>query len=423
MPGHEALFALKSQIKKDFTEERSSQFSFLLSRRPVLRIFYHVLSSSPPALRGMICLLYAASVSARRADFSQGSPVAAEKYANERKQIDFLWPVLAPKGFVRWEIKAAVLSSLFYFIRRSAGDPARVSGFFRITKRLCRRYPLFVAMRGAEAALSYSYFREVLRKKRVKAVVSSSDGNPYGRALMAAARAEGIPLVFVSHGPVAETPVRAKAALAVLHGRAAAEDFARQGSEIGDLLLFGYRQEKGIRQVVNVRRALICLGAAPNLGFLQTLADEIGVRFPSAELVVRPHPHALTGKEELAALARNSGWIISSAPRVSDELSGCDLLLAANSTVHLDGLVAGVPSLYVPGLDPPGARPLSFIREGIVASWAGSTSDINSHYSRAGYMSRLGRYMSQDGTSEDFFHEFGRRMDRLLGPEAVPSSR
>jgi hypothetical protein len=268
-----------------------------------------------------------------------------------------------------------------------------------------------------EAAFGYAYSREVLRRKRVRLVVSSSDGNPYGRALMAAARAEGVPLVFVAHGSVAESPVRAVASLAVLHGRAAADDFARQGSEIGDILFWGFLRESGMRPLGQVRRVLICLGAAPELGFLPMLGSEIRSRFPSADLVVRPHPHALTGGRELAAMARQYGWALSSSPDVSDELAGADLILAANSTVHLDGLAAGVPSLYMPALDAPGARPLSFIREKLVAGWkdAKTTGDINAHYSRPDQQASLGRYMSQDSTREEFLREFGRRIDGLLG--------
>lgn len=418
------IFTLKTQIEKDSTEERSSRFSFLISKRPLLRFFYGLLSAAPMPVRALLSLIYASGVSAPRADFGDGFPVAVEKYANERKQIDFLWPVLAARGFQRWTLKPAIWSSLFYFGGRGAGSPSDAAKLYRIAKKLCRRYPLFAAMRAMESVLSYFYAREMLREKRIKIVVSSSDGNPYGRALMAAAHAEGVPLVFVSHGAVAEAPVRAKISLAVLHGQAAAEDFLGRGSEISELLLFGFRRAGGINRLDQVRRVLICLGAAPNLGGLRVLVNDIHSRFPSALLVVRLHPHSQAGNVLSAESARRGGWEISSAAKVSEDLARSDLMVAANSTVHLDALAAGVPSLYAPGLDPPGVRPLSFIREGLVAGWGNSegVADINEHYSAEDYSGRLGKYMSQEKTREEFIREFERHMDGLLRAGRKPTS-
>jgi hypothetical protein len=241
----------------------------------VLRAVFCIFGKLPPQLKGVACLFFYSLVTAGRPGYSAGRPVAVEKLANERKQINLLETVLAEFGCARWRIggPGGLLFSAAFFWPRALLYPGVTIRLWRLFGELCRRYPLYVAVRAGEVVFHYLYFRETFRRRRPSFVVSSSDGNPHGRALMAAAWAESIPLVFAAHGAVASKPVRAKAALAILFGRKSEHELRERDSKIRETLFYGFKQEKReMIPVMRLRSILICLAHAPDRLFWRNFA-------------------------------------------------------------------------------------------------------------------------------------------------------
>jgi hypothetical protein len=134
-------------------------------------------------------------------------------------------------------------------------------------------------------------------------------------------------------------------------------------------------------------------------------------------VIIRPHPLNLwRGLPETVRKYRGDGVSLSRATLETD-LTHCFLMVAGNSSVHLEALIAGVPSIHSPGLDhtPPDA--LAFLRGDVVYRACHPQlhiADVMDYYCSSAWRARFARYVNVERTEAEADEEVRDAMTELL---------
>lgn len=305
-------------------------------------------------------------------------------HENAQRQVSRLvsWIGPAECGWVRAEPKA-LLTGL---ARLSAFRPwHRVVTVLRIIRAIDRRYGFLVSCRTAAAIGWYARAREILVVHRPGAVLVSSDSNPEEVGFVGAARALGIPQVFVSHAYPTPFSPPLDFSLSILEGEAAVRAHQRKGPIRGEVLLVGIEGESGPLDPRRFEKANPVIGIFPPKALswptLAAIIDDCRRVHRARQIVIRWHPSMLEPPRLRHVLDDLSAVVETPATASLDEVARrCDWVVAAdNSNVHLPVLKLGIPTVVVKGL---GLYPESrsdlygFVANGIVFPPVSSLEDI-----------------------------------------------
>ena len=120
-----------------------------------------------------------------------------------------------------------------------------------------------------------------------------------------------------------------------------------------------------------------------------------------ATVLVRPHPVNLwRGRADAIASLDARRVRTHSSSLLTNDIAECDLVLAGNSTVLLDSVVAGRPACYVRHFDHGPYDVQSFVRDGLVYELmdfrAIDYEAVAAFYARPGWPRVLSRYADVD---------------------------
>ena len=123
-------------------------------------------------------------------------------------------------------------------------------------------------------------------------------------------------------------------------------------------------------------------------------------------ILVRPHPVNLwPGLAGCLASMKDERLHLSAGGPILDDVRGCDFVMAGNSTVHVEAVVAGKPACYVRGLDHAPYDVQSFVRDGLVYELDGAgrfdPSAVMQFYARYEWPTVLRRYANIDQDEVD----------------------
>lgn len=284
----------------------------------------------------------------------RASLLSVARHVNARRQVARIAAWLQPGECeeVNTRIEAVpgrVVPTLFDLLQSRAS----VRRALRVVARIDHRHGFLVACRVAAAIAWYARGRAILRARRPHAIVVSSDTNPEEVGFTAAARALGIPTIFISHAyPTPFSPPLAFS-LSILGGQAEADARRKKAASAGDILLAGLEGESMSLDVTQFERREPVVGIfAPKAVSWETLAAVIAdcrQYLLARQIVIRWHPSML----EPPRLSHRLGDMsrIVESPRtakLADVARQCDWVIAdENSSVHLPVLKLGVPSIAV----------------------------------------------------------------------------
>ena len=135
--------------------------------------------------------------------------------------------------------------------------PSSTSGFrraLRVIRTIDRRHGFLVSGRVACALAWYARGKAILQTQPPAAVAVSSDSNPEEVGFAAAARALGIPTVFISHAYPTPFSPPLDFSLSILGGDAEVRARRKRGAIRGDVLLAGVEGESAPLDPARVRR-------------------------------------------------------------------------------------------------------------------------------------------------------------------------
>ena len=312
--------------------------------------------------------------------------LAVARHANARRQVARVASWIGTKdcGSVRTGLKTLLrlagvggLALLF--------APRAMRRSLRLVRACDRRYGFLESCRAIEAVAWYTRSMTMLTAQRPGAVLVSGDSNPEEVGFIAAARARGIPQVFVAHAYPTPFSPPLNFTLSILEGQQAVDARRLKGPITGAVLLAGMEGESARLDPRRIERLNPVIGIFPPKAFswktLAAIVDDCRGHFHARQIVIRWHPSMLESPRlghRIADRSRITEYP-GSAP-FHEVARQCDWVIAAeNSNVHLPLLKLGIPTVAVKdlGLYPRSRSDLyGFIEHGVVLPPVDSIRDV-----------------------------------------------
>jgi hypothetical protein len=434
------LRAVRTVVRADSDPARQVLFATLMQARWPVRVAHdlHGLVAGTWASTLLVgCYGVAALLSIAPARNRTARVLAVARHANARRQVARVasWIGADDCGSVRTGLKTLVrlagmggLGLLF--------APRAIWRSLRLVRACDRRYGFLESCRAVEVVAWYARSTTMLTARRPGAVLVSGDSNPEEVGFIAAARARGIPQVFVAHAYPTPFSPPLDFTLSILEGQQAADARRLKGPITGTVLLAGMEGESARLDPRRIERVNPVIGIFPPKALswktLAAIVDDCRVHFHAREVVIRWHPSMLESPHLAHHIADRSGIreYPGSAP-FHEIARRCDWVIAAeNSNVHLPLLKLGIPTVAVRGL---GLYPRSrsdlygFIEHGVVFRPVDSIREVRADEFAAFFSDRwITRFKEYDASyllpSGAIEHEVRRAIQQLLTTGSVETT-
>lgn len=268
---------------------------------------------------------------------------------NNRDALAFLDDRLPDAAFVAIHKAAAALGpytrvsyhfALFYYWR-----------FFPLFFYL---YPVFGKMLWqkidlfAEAVGLYKAALAILKKGKPKALVFSNDHGPHMRVFLWAAKKAGIPTIYLQHASVSEYFPPLRFDLSLLEGRDSLQKYQACGAVEGDIKLIGmpkfdrYASKKN--QSKKISRIGLCVSLLDEKKRILSVVRALQIHLPAIALSFRPHPREERSFDLPAKVLISD----SKTEEIFDFLQRQDLIIAGDTSTHLEAVLLNIVSVYFP---------------------------------------------------------------------------
>jgi hypothetical protein len=291
-----------------------------------------------------------------------------------------------------------------------------------IGKRILNRpYPLYVRIRALQYMAYYLFFKALFEENRPHLVFITTDSNPSGLAGMHVCRQKNIQSCFLSRGePFGKIP-KVYADMALLRGKHSYQRYIDVGAILKQPLWQGFSNHYTPIKKIQADTDLtlgIFLGKSSTLKNLEHLlkwASENNFK----TVIVRTHPNQDFAPQETIQFYHSTKIIKSSNKNIKTDAQACDLILAGNSTVHLENLLFGTPSLYCPLLELSHHDRNQYRSEGLTLQWDHTIkiNQINSFYLSSRVEQILRQHLNCDLSQKESKLLFNQHIHSLLSYE------
>lgn len=191
----------------------------------------------------------------------------------------------------------------------------------------------------------YEVYRGVLKRYRPKAIIFSNDHTLQPRSLFLAAKSLGIPTIYIQHASVSKYFPPLKFDLSLLEGKDALGKYRSIRNTSSNIKLVGmpkldqYLKNKN----KNIKHIGICINALDNENLVNSLISFISFRFPTLTISFRKHPR---DTRQFLCIDKNKiKWSNAKEENSFEFLNKQDLVIAGNSSIHLEATALNVVSL------------------------------------------------------------------------------
>ena len=196
----------------------------------------------------------------------------------------------------------------------------------------------------------YEVYRYEIRKAKPRAVIFANDHNDDSRALLLACKREGIPTAYIQHASVSTYFPPLSFDLSLLEGQDALDKYSQCGPIKGMVKLVGKPQADAFYKHRNTNHSASRLGLACNLiDEFQSISSTVAYlahAMPDMPLTFRAHPGDQRNFESLQNIHPNLRFSNSRQETVFDFLSRQDVLLAADTSTHLEATSLNIAAIY-----------------------------------------------------------------------------
>ena len=417
---------MKAQIACDSGEVVAGIVDFVVSQHAGLRVLTRALARADGTLLGIaVILLNGLRCYLGVRTSGDGRAVVAARRPNERRAVADLGRMLPGCQWteLRFEWRLAPMAAAAARLSRTAVADCRRT--IRLARALMRRHGVFRALRVVELFAYYRRYCELFAGRQFNLAVMSSHSNPHGIALNLAARRFGAPVVLVTHGmPIVPIAVL-DYDLAVVESEASRRIYDDAGCRMNHVVVKSRKRDFAAMRLplpAGGWKVGVFLSKDPVEERVVVWVRGLLARDRIAKVIVRPHPvnlwPALADRMESLGDRRVQ---LRSGGSLAADLHDCDLVLAGNSTVLLDAVVAGRPACYVRGLDHGPYDVQSFVRDGLVCEleqpWSLDGAAIRRFYARDTWPAVLRRYADVDRDDAEAARAVRAAVSSLLGGE------
>ncbi len=221
--------------------------------------------------------------------------------------------------------------------------------------------------------LTYGYYASMrlwLRRLRPKALVVSNDHNMEQRAIVKAARDEGVNTIYVQHASVIDELPPLSFDYALLEGYDSLRTYDQIGDSQTKIFLIGMPKFDKYYQEINANSVAVSIGICTNLlepmGRADQLCKALHKKLPDRRIILRPHPQdKRVAMWTDLAVKYNMDFSDSSTEDAFDFLHQVDVILAGNSSIHLEAALLNVYPIYYDFMLDPRFAKYSFLKTGL----------------------------------------------------------
>jgi hypothetical protein len=398
-------------LRCDSGDVVSGIVSFVLSQRKSLRLAAAVLDRTRQTLvadavmllNGMRCFVCIHPPS------TGGGAVTVARLANEQKAIAELMRLAPDHSWTElvFDARLQSVTAALPDLLRTAATWRQIA---RISRIVSRRHDAFRAYRVVELLFYYQRYVRLFATHPFQMAVISSHSNPHGIAFNLAARRFGVPSVLITHGMPISPIARLDYDLAIMECEASADIYRRAGCRLGRVLVKSRKRDYLAMATCQSLDAPLAIGVFlskdPAEDQFVSLVRALLSHQTVTRILVRPHPANLWPRlSGCLASMEDERLQLSTGGPILDDVRACDFVMAGNSTVHVEAVVAGKPACYVRGLDHAPYDTQSFVHDRLVYEFDRAKPfdplEVWQFYARDEWPTILRRYANIDQDEAD----------------------
>jgi hypothetical protein len=198
---------------------------------------------------------------------------------------------------------------------------------------------------------SYESFDRIIRRYAPLSITFSNDHSVVPRALFYAAKANAIPTIYVQHATVTKDFPPLEFDLNLLEGLDAVDKYKSKGVS-GEIRLIGmprfdaFVQKRKISSSLKINTIGMAFNTLDSIDVILSMVKKIVGTYSSMHIVIRKHPKDKRDFSTPFLNLKNVSFSDASREDPFDFILQCDLLLAGNSSIHLDARLLNVASLF-----------------------------------------------------------------------------
>ena len=404
--------AMHNVLRCDSAQSVRVLFDFFLEKNLVPRVIFGTLDwmrNTPVGTATVLAYGILAYCSVRKTGSGDAATIALRD--NERGAIknfkrdvpDQPWTDVSinKKGGL-WTIVKSILTTKAF---RAVGNLRRSA---RIARRLLNRHGLFHSMRMMETVFYYFRFMELFRDHKFNYTVMSSAANPHAVAFNLAAKRSGVRSVIVLHSMPTKTMGRLFYDLAIVESEAAKNVYEQEAAGVKQFIVKSSRPSFRPMQIPEKwsdLTAALFLSKDPQEDVVRKIIDDFLEHGAVERFLVRPHPANLDpGLRSRLTASYGERVFFSAGGPAHDDIAQSDLIVAGNSGVHVEAVLAGKLSCFVAGLDHSPFDLLGFVDAGLIyhlkETSAFDPEKVVEFYSAASWLDVLRIYANIDQEPE-----------------------
>lgn len=425
------LRSIRTVTRKYDTEIAESLFLSIVSKHIILKCLYGCnwfFRKTP--LSTVFVLIYGARILFLRRVESGSGIIATGLLPNEIRKITLLQAALPRVNILRVNsgVKNVFSLSQWIFSLQIFLQPKTILRIFCVIDRLNRRKKrFFLSCIAMDTIVYHCLYKRVLDNRRISAVFFSSDYTSDAVPLVNLARSRGIKTIFIPHANITKShkvpPLTYS--LSVLTGQSIIEIYQSRGESKGEVLLLGIPSPYRPMHLALTQRKLrigIFLTSFTDEAVLNQIIIQCISRLDVAQIIIRPHPAKLVLPDFNRLdkkLLCESIVVVSEENSLHEDLENVHLVIAGNSSVHLECLRFGVPSLYFHGLDAFLHDVNGFLENEILYSVYSIESDtpknVKNYYQDSNWQARFRHYDAGYGfTEHELIGTLSKKLEAVL---------
>ncbi len=184
-----------------------------------------------------------------------------------------------------------------------------------------------------------------LSKYQPRCLVLANDHSEKQRALLNAAQRLNIPVVYIQHASITDFMPPLDFDLSLLEGQASLDKYRDLGRIKGQVKLVGMPKFDNYVQFRKPTQKVQSIGCCTNLldnqKDIETVIQQLSIRFPKCQISFRPHPN-----DKRDFILPNTVQVSTRAETSFDFLQRQDVLIAGTSSIHLEAILLNINSIY-----------------------------------------------------------------------------
>ncbi|WP_052592244.1 hypothetical protein [Aureispira sp. CCB-QB1] len=191
----------------------------------------------------------------------------------------------------------------------------------------------------------YEACLQFLKKYKPEYIVFSNDHTTFPRALLMAAKTLEIPTIYIQHASVTPYFPPLDFDLSLLEGQATLDQYQSNGRVNGLVKFIGMPKFDSYincrNTKIRVQNIGVCSNKMDEQVVVETFLRELSNTFPTITITFRPHP-----ADDTSFNIPNKVLRSTKEENAFDFLKKQDLIIAGNTSIHLEAVLLNVVSIY-----------------------------------------------------------------------------